>query len=119
MQETWVRSLGQEDPWRRAWQCTPISLPGESYGQRNLVGYSTWDCTESDMTKRLTHKHCQRKRDRSVSSLGYCHVPNSSSKSWLYFYDMFSKPSNKPHIYVMLLSSHQKKKTKIHTSCPK
>ena len=27
-------------PWRRAWQSTPIFLPGESHGQRSLVGYS-------------------------------------------------------------------------------
>ena len=27
--------------WRyRAWQPTPVFLPGESYGQRSLVGYS-------------------------------------------------------------------------------
>ena len=30
MQETCVRSLGWGDPWRRAWQPTPIVLPGES-----------------------------------------------------------------------------------------
>ena len=30
VQETWVRSLGWEDPWRRAWQPTPVLLPGES-----------------------------------------------------------------------------------------
>ena len=30
MQKTWVRSLGWEDPWRRAWQPTPVFLPGES-----------------------------------------------------------------------------------------
>ena len=24
------------------WQCTPVFLPGESYGQRNLSGYSPW-----------------------------------------------------------------------------
>ena len=29
-QETWVRSLSWEDPWRRAWQPTPVFLPGES-----------------------------------------------------------------------------------------
>ena len=30
VQETWVRSLGQEDPLeRRAWQPTPVFLPGE------------------------------------------------------------------------------------------
>ena len=27
-------------PWRRAWQSTPVFLPGESHRQRNLVGYS-------------------------------------------------------------------------------
>ena len=26
--------------WDGAWQPTPLSLPGESYGQRSLVGYS-------------------------------------------------------------------------------
>ena len=26
--------------WRRAWQPTPVSLPGESQGQRGLVGYN-------------------------------------------------------------------------------
>ena len=26
--------------WRRKWQPTPVFLPGESYGQRSLVGYS-------------------------------------------------------------------------------
>ena len=27
-------------PWRRAWQPTPVSLPGESHRQRNLAPYS-------------------------------------------------------------------------------
>ena len=27
-------------PWRRAWQPTPVFLPGECHGQRSLVGYS-------------------------------------------------------------------------------
>ena len=27
------------------------SCPGESHGQRNLVGYSPWGCKESDMTE--------------------------------------------------------------------
>ena len=25
--------------WRRAWQPTPVLLPGEPHGQRSLVGY--------------------------------------------------------------------------------
>ena len=44
--ETWVRTLGQEDPFpdqeksalqesrRRKWQPTPVFLPGKSLGQR-------------------------------------------------------------------------------------
>ena len=34
----WVRKI----PWRRAWQPTPVFLPGESHGQRSLAGYSSW-----------------------------------------------------------------------------
>ena len=30
MRETWVQSLGWEDPLRRAWQPTPVFLPEES-----------------------------------------------------------------------------------------
>ena len=34
-------SLGLERfPWRKAWQPTPVFLPGESHGQRSLVGYN-------------------------------------------------------------------------------
>ena len=43
-----VRSLGQEDPWKRAWQPTLAFLPGESHGQRSLMGYSSWGLKESD-----------------------------------------------------------------------
>ena len=39
--------------WRRKWQPTPVLLPGKSYGQRSLVGYSPWGRKESDMTERL------------------------------------------------------------------
>ena len=39
MQETQVQSLGQEDPLEGAWQPSPVFLPGEFHGQRNLVGY--------------------------------------------------------------------------------
>ena len=37
--------------WRRAWQPTPVFLPGESHGQRSLAGYSPWGLRESDATK--------------------------------------------------------------------
>ena len=40
--ETWVRSLGWEDPWSRKWQPTPVFLPGESHRQRGLGVCSPW-----------------------------------------------------------------------------
>ena len=51
MQETWVWSLGWEDPWRREWLHTPVCLPGEFHGQRSLTGYSPWGRRESDVTE--------------------------------------------------------------------
>ena len=40
----------------RQWQPTPVLLPGESRGQRSLVGCSPWGHEESDTTERL-HFH--------------------------------------------------------------
>ena len=46
-------------PWRRAWQPTPVFVPGDPLGQRSLVGYSVWGCRESDTTERLSRaQHC-------------------------------------------------------------
>ena len=43
-------------PWGRKWQPTPVFLPGESHGQRSLVGYSPRGRKELDTTERL-HFH--------------------------------------------------------------
>ena len=43
-------------PWRRKGQPTPVFLPGESHGQRSLVGYSPLGHKEWDTTERL-HFH--------------------------------------------------------------
>ena len=76
MQETRVWSLGWEDPkaltmgslevghdwatslslftfmhWRRKWQPTPVFLPGESQGQRSLVGCRLCGRIVSDTTE--------------------------------------------------------------------
>ena len=37
--------------WRRKWQLIPIFLPGESQGQRSLMGCRLWGRTESDATE--------------------------------------------------------------------
>ena len=42
--------LGQF-PWRREWQPTLVCLPGESHGQRSLVGDSPWGHKELDVTE--------------------------------------------------------------------
>ena len=47
-----VQALGGEDPGKRAWHPTPVFLPGESHGQRSLVGCSPWGHKESDTTER-------------------------------------------------------------------
>ena len=44
--DPWVGKI----PWRRAWQPTPVFLPGKSHGERSLVGYSPWGRRESDTT---------------------------------------------------------------------
>ena len=54
--ETLVWSLVRRVPWRRKWWPTPVFLPGESHGQRSLVGYTPQVRKESDMTERL-HFH--------------------------------------------------------------
>ena len=45
MQETWVQSLGEEDPLEKRMASHSIILPfwnGEVHGQRSLGGYSPW-----------------------------------------------------------------------------
>ena len=44
MFDSWVRKIS----WRRKWQPPPVFLPGKSYGQRSLAGYSPWGRKESD-----------------------------------------------------------------------
>ena len=41
----------------KEWLPTPVFLPGESHGQRSLVGYSPWGHKGSDTTEQLTHTH--------------------------------------------------------------
>ena len=41
-----IREMGQDDPLEEGIQPTPVFLPGESHGQRSLVGYSPWDHKE-------------------------------------------------------------------------
>ena len=42
------------NPWRRAWQPTPVFFLGQSQGQRSLAGCSPWGGKELDMTEWLS-----------------------------------------------------------------
>ena len=80
-----VRDTGQKIPWRRKWQPIPVFLPGESHGQRRLVGYSPWGLKELDTTEatqqlstRVNKKHKFKYSCFIVNSLGHLWFFNSS-----------------------------------------
>ena len=53
--DKWDKCIFKEDtqaiPWRRAWQPTPLFLPGKFQGLRRLPGYMLLCGIESDMTE--------------------------------------------------------------------
>ena len=57
MQETWVYSLGREDPLEKEMATHSCILAWKCHGQRSLAGYSPWGCKESDMTERLNNSN--------------------------------------------------------------
>ena len=57
--------------WRRAWQPTPVFLPGEFLWQRSLAVYSPWGPKESDMTERLSmHTQVHTHHTHTYDSFG-------------------------------------------------
>jgi len=53
MQETWVQSLGQEDPLEKGMATHSSILAGEFHGQRSLADYSSRGSKESDTAECL------------------------------------------------------------------
>ena len=60
----WVGTI----PWRRSWQPTLVFLPGESSGQRSLVGYSPQGHKELDMTEVTWHIHSRKVNYGDISA---------------------------------------------------
>ena len=59
MFDLWVWKV----PWSRAWQPTPVFLPGEFHRWRSLAGCSPLGCQESDTTEvaykySIVHIYC-------------------------------------------------------------
>ena len=63
--DPWVANI----PWSRKWQCAPVFLPGESHGQRSLVGYSPWGHKESYMTERTLQMKKQNQKVKELIQL--------------------------------------------------
>ena len=62
-----IRDVGSI-PWRRAWQPTPVCLPGKYNGQRSLVGCNPWGFKESDTTEH-TYLPCFCVKPQSVRTI--------------------------------------------------
>ena len=61
----WFDPWSRKILWRRKQQPTPGLLPGESHGQRSLVGYG--ECTH---THTHTHTHAQRETHNLMTICG-------------------------------------------------
>ena len=50
-------------PWRKKWKPTPVVLPGESHGQRTLVGCSLWGLkrVRQDLAAKEQQQNCLKK----------------------------------------------------------
>ena len=67
MQETQIRSLGQEDSLEKVMNSK--LFPGEFHGQSSLAGYKPWDLTKLDMPGRLTHTYSIRAETRQCVAI--------------------------------------------------
>ena len=63
--DPWVGKI----TWRKKWQPTPVFLPGESHGQRSLVGYSSQGRKEYTHTGLLRVQHLPLSSPTSLASL--------------------------------------------------
>ena len=80
MRETWVRSLGREDPLEKEMVTHSSILAWRSiHGQRSLVSYSTWGHKELDTTERL-HLHLLLIETEFTSMTGISHFNKETDK---------------------------------------
>ena len=75
----WVGKI----PWRRAWQPTPVFLPGGSNGQGSLEGFSPKVAQSQTWLKRLSSSRGNRLLDDGHSA--WCEVVSQCSFDF-YFY---------------------------------
>jgi len=69
VKETWVQSLGQEEPLEREWQPPPVFLPGESCGQKSLAAI-VHGVSKSQTRLRSKHFHFPDTNTGTIQVLG-------------------------------------------------
>ena len=77
----WVGKI----PWRRAWQPTPVFLPGKSHGQRSLVGYSLWGHKKSD---KIEWQSTAQQNSTKAGSLKVSYNVKSENRSMNFSYSL-------------------------------
>ena len=112
VRETWVRSLGREDPLEKEMVTHSSILAGRIPWTENLVGYSPWGRKESDRTERLhfhfhflcmTEFFCCSPETNTRLLAGYTAIQNKTLKEYGGFSEDFidnliNIPDNKPMI---------------------
>ena len=58
MRETWVRSLGWEDPLEKGMATHSVCWPGEFHGLHSIWGCEELDATELLSLQYASHIHC-------------------------------------------------------------
>ena len=107
--ETWVQSLGWEDLWRRAWQLTPVLLPGESPWTEEPGGLQSMglqrvghDWATKCMHARArththTHTHTQAKSEFQMTSENWHGTLTTTVKTcWVLALGGSARPSPSP-----------------------
>ena len=89
--------LVRKIPWRRAWQPTPIFLPGESQGQRSLVG-----SLQSMESQRVRHDWVQHRKAHPLI-LNWALAPLKKPPVVFLYFLLYSSISQLPFIKVKSL----------------
>ena len=76
-----AQSLGWEDPLEEGTATHSVFLPGESHGQRTLVGYSPWGCKESYTTEQLILPHSTREQTEGTRRTTILQSPEKTPQS--------------------------------------
>ena len=68
-----IQSLGQEDPWIKKWQPTPVFLPVKFHGQTSLAGYSSQGCKDEQ------HRSMRQTQNKAILQCAHLHSLSKES----------------------------------------